>query len=417
MRVLIVSHNSFSKISNNGKTLEAIFSSFPSAQLAQLYFSNLESPDYEYCHNYFKVTDMDVLKSLAGFGLFSGGGVPGREGVSKAGAGQVFNFLKKLFRKNNFLRDLLWATGRWRSEKLFSWIDKFSPDAIFYLGGGALFSHKIAVELQAYVGKPLVTYFTDDYIIYPQSSGLRSSLYQKLLKSRYHKTVGKSSLLFVIGEEMAKEYSTYFDREFHHIMNAVDDCEYFAPACNEVLQVSYFGGLHLGRWRMISRFAESLKGIVEVNVYSASELESEISEDFSKSGVIFQGAVGSDVIHDKMLLSDMLLHVESDELEYRNVTKLSVSTKIPEYLISGRPVIAYGPQELASMKVIIQNDVGVFVSSCLEDKEIHQLLEDFVNSSAARRDAGLRAYNYARNNFLKEVVSERFKKKMYSLNN
>ena len=51
-RVLVISNNSFSNTSNNGKTLASFFKDFSSENIAQLYF-NKEVPDVEKFDNYF----------------------------------------------------------------------------------------------------------------------------------------------------------------------------------------------------------------------------------------------------------------------------------------------------------------------------------------------------------------------------
>ena len=61
MKILIVSHNPFSRISNNGKTLESIFRNFKKEELAQLYFVEDKDVDLEYAGSYFKITDKELL--------------------------------------------------------------------------------------------------------------------------------------------------------------------------------------------------------------------------------------------------------------------------------------------------------------------------------------------------------------------
>ena len=48
-RILVISNNSFSDITNNGKTLASFFDKYPVNNIAQLYF-NPESPSYTHYH-------------------------------------------------------------------------------------------------------------------------------------------------------------------------------------------------------------------------------------------------------------------------------------------------------------------------------------------------------------------------------
>ena len=62
-RILVISNNSFSNTTNNGKTLASFFDKYPVNNIAQLYFY-LELPSYTHYHNYFRITDNDIVKCV-----------------------------------------------------------------------------------------------------------------------------------------------------------------------------------------------------------------------------------------------------------------------------------------------------------------------------------------------------------------
>lgn len=65
MKVLIISHNVFSKTDNMGKTLSTYFSSFKSDELAQFYIHS-QIPTLDICSNYYRITDKEAIKSILG---------------------------------------------------------------------------------------------------------------------------------------------------------------------------------------------------------------------------------------------------------------------------------------------------------------------------------------------------------------
>ena len=65
-RILIISHNPFSEISNNGKTLEAIFSKFKKEELFQLYFVDDANADKNYAQSYFFTSDAPLISFPSG---------------------------------------------------------------------------------------------------------------------------------------------------------------------------------------------------------------------------------------------------------------------------------------------------------------------------------------------------------------
>ncbi|MET3010573.1 hypothetical protein [Flavobacterium psychrophilum] len=412
-KILIISHNSFSKLFNNGKTLESIFGEFHKENLAQIFFSENEIPDLEYCNNYFKITDTNVLKSF--FLGYSDCGSVVKSGESKNNGkvlikrqSTLFDFFKSRVDYLTIFRDILWSFNSWKSKSLLNWVCNYNPDIVFYVGGNYGFSHKIARYVSKKFNLPLVTYFTDDYLIYPIDKNIFEYLQHQRIKLFYPKTIQQSSLCYAIGDLMANEYSNYFKKGFISIMNSVEKQDYVRYKPNVKIEMSYFGGLHLNRWQMLIKLANLVTDI-KINVYCVEKPNEEILKLFLKSNINFRGAVEGENLKKAILSSDILLHVESNDLYYKSLTKLSISTKIPEYLMSGRFILGFGPPDVASMRILSDNHIGKVISSELTDGEIKTELDSIILNSDLRETIGKKGYNYAIEHYDKEKIAKDFK--------
>jgi hypothetical protein len=88
--------------------------------------------------------------------------------------------------------------------------------------------------------------------------------------------------------------------------------------------------------------------------------------------------------------ADALVHVESFDAVFRRWTRLSLSTKIPQYLMAGKCIFAYGPAEAASMQYLSAAKVGVTVSE--EDPEIlRAALRQLMRNAEMRQELAERA--------------------------
>lgn len=67
---------------------------------------------------------------------------------------------------------------------------------------------------------------------------------------------------------------------------------------------------------------------------------------------------------------DFLLHVESTDEINKRITRLSISTKIGEYLGARRCIIALGPQDIASIEYIRNKKLGLVLSTNDTEKSI-----------------------------------------------
>ncbi len=407
-RVLVISNNCFSKIFNNGKTFEALFSAFPKENLAQIYFHEGFQPDFTFCDNYWKVSEIDLIR-----GIFRKKGGVGQQLQTStfsntpernSGYPRVLRYLKE--KTGNITRDLLWKILDWESPELYKWISDFNPNVLFFVGSSAVFSSMVALKISSKIALPLAVYYTDDYLFsLPQNTLIQKNKYRGI-KKLYKKVVDEASLHFAIGELMAQEYSVFFNRRFFPVMNSVEVVSYEPIVENNELVLSYFGGLHLNRWKMLVRLASLLPKNSKVQVYTApGNINFTIKKEFDRVGIEYKGLLSGEELKIAMENSDILLHVESDDVDNRRFTRLAISTKLPEYLISGRPVLGFGPIEVASMKLLSDNGVGMVINSDDDDNIIEVELNAFVGDFEKRKDLALKGYNFAVKSFNEETNS------------
>ena len=419
IKVLIISHNSFSTTRNNGKTLSALFSMFKKEELCQLYFTPDGVPDINRCTNYFRITDRDVVHS------FLCRDRCGNDNVDMNEASTRSKGLKKIKVNNvtRLIRSLVWTLSSWYSGGLKQWLETQNPNVVFFVGGDGIFAHRIAVTLSNRMRIPMATYFTDDYVI-----NTRPSFYNRILCLYYKRTIKHSRLLFAIGEQMATRYSSYFGRRFLPIMNVVDIPDQKPPyqINKDVLSVNYFGGLHLGRAAEIARFGHYVREIVEprlnksirIGVYSFSCVPEDIQNDFCRLDIIVHQGLTGDDLKLAMKKTDLFLHVESVEPQYRILTNMSVSTKIPEYMGMAKPIIAFGPTEVASFQVIADANNSLVISddeSLIANDAQNERVCDYLDDVDKLNEVALDNYNYAFQRFNRIVVAHNFKESLAKL--
>lgn len=411
-KVLVISVNAFSRRSNNGKTAEAMFSSFPKDDISQLFFhyNGISDCDFDYCNNYYCISEQDLLHGTKGKKVCSS---DVSFDITPTERHDYVNSVKKIsVKRKNIIRDILWSTNFWKNKQLKGWLKSTDADAVFFVGGGYGCFHKIARYISNFLNVPLVTYFTDDYLLYPISRGVLEKFQTWRMKRFYKKTVEASDLLFCIGEKMAHEYSAYFGKPFYPIMNITDVIPYKQHETATPPVIAYFGGLHLNRWAMIAKFADAVKGLAMVRVYTFSKMTAEMEQAFSGAGVEYMGGLVGDALAQAMTACDYFLHVESDDLYNRRLTRLSVSTKLPEYLMYGKPIIGFGPEEVASMCMLSDNHIGMVISSDADVEAIRRSVMQLLSDNDLYHKLCRDGYDYACNHFDKRIVAANFRKQL-----
>lgn len=197
------------------------------------------------------------------------------------------------------------------------------------------------------------------------------------------------------------------------IMNSVDvaafKCE---PRAREgALRFVYAGGLHLGRERALKTIGECIDRVceetgeqIDFTLYTSQENIDVYGEQFAH---LANTRVVRAVPHEQIIAvyrqADILVHVESAELESNEFFKYSVSTKISEYLATGRPILFFGPKNISLFGFLADNQLAYTVSDAHELKQvITRMLKGMEN------DDSLNAQKYAEQHFDLSVARKRF---------
>jgi glycosyltransferase involved in cell wall biosynthesis len=119
--------------------------------------------------------------------------------------------------------------------------------------------------------------------------------------------------------------------------------------------------------------------------------------------VEFKGALNAAEVQQVIVESDILVHVESMDKVSRKLTRLSVSTKIPEYLASGRCILAVGPAEVASIRYIQDHEAGLVVTDL---ETLRGNLETLISGPELRRSYALNGLRLAQQRHDSRIVSD-----------
>ncbi|HZG73360.1 MAG TPA: hypothetical protein VEY51_17630 [Chondromyces sp.] len=422
-RVLVISHNAFNLTGSIGKTLSSIFEGWSKERIAQLYFHN-QTPDDSVCNNFFCITEEDIVKNKRK-------SVGRRVSSSKKSSEGEFHLSlrNKVSKKEVFflLRNMLWSTRKWDNDNLYSWVEEFSPEVIFLAGGPSIFSYDIANKIADKYSIPIYLYYMDDYILPRSTLNLFWWLNWIWLRKTLKKSLANINKVFVIGEDMANEYSSKLKKECIPIMNSVDIDKYLLyrksnqdlEGSSNQLKIAYFGGLHLNRWKSLAKVGEVVRKVskeymidISLSIYSSNKPEETILKAITHlPNAKYVGSVNENQIIQEMQKYNALIHIESFDREMIQKTKLSISTKIPEYLASGKPIIAVGPKDISSIRYLEKLGISYIINS-LESKEIETILLKMFNEKDKYFDIGVKGIQVAKDNHSMEKSKEIIRKSL-----
>lgn len=373
MKVLIVSHNCFSSSQSMGKTLASLFSKFDKSELMQLYFYP-SVPNVDVCGDYYRITDKDILSSII-YRKTCGRVIEQSEIdsdntlFSDPDEGRQYSRINRNSLLIHRLRDVAWKIGSWKTKSLKQWLKKGKPDIVFYALGDATFSQNIARWVSDYLGVPLVSYICDEfYSYYKNHESWFARIISFPLIRGIKKTIEASKRNITICDDLGKLYENTFNVPYTTIMTGSSFTPGELNCLTNSKHISYIGNTALNRCKPISEIAAAIEAINEENGtdFEFTYYGGKSNELESVSGIKYGGRLTAEQVKQTMANSCLLIHVETFDHDYRARLKYSISTKIADSLASGIPLFAYGPEDIASMKHLINNECA----ACVTDKKI-----------------------------------------------
>lgn len=421
MKLLIISHNVFCKTSSMGKTLMSYFKGWDGEDLAQLYVHS-EIPTDTVCKNYYRITDKEMIRSVF---TRKSGTVFGKSDIKtdlsdpRTDTGKTAELYQKARKRTPFIyfaRNMWWRLGKWKTKKLLNWVDEFNPDIIFLASGDYSFIYDIALKLAKYKKIPLVVSCMDDYYFYNKNQGkLGGKFVHRRFMKHVNKTMAYASCIFPICEKMGRDYGKLFNKPYHTLPTPSTISQ---PLCEEKTNaISYIGNLGYKRNEQIISIGRALLNIQSdkkpeyIDVYSA-ESRPEILKDLSKeNGINFCGKISAEEVLKVMGQSMAVIHTESFDDRTRKCVAYSVSTKIADSLASGTAILAYGPEEIASIEYLNENNAAYCVTS---EKELEKGLTELIEDADKRNEIINNALSLAKQNhdseknclMIREVIRE-----------
>ncbi len=385
-KVLVISHNVFSASGNMGKTMENLLAGIDPDNLAQLYFHS-EVPTRLCCKRYFRITDRDMLRSLpfrhpVGR-AYGSDDIDTKRSVSRTDSGmtaKVYQFSRRRSPLIYLMRDLLWRMGRWDTPALKEWIEDFCPDVIFLAAGDYTFSYRIACRLARRYDIPILMWCCDDfYITEKKTLSPLYRLHHRRLLRWAHRTAGQSGALITISKEMQEDYAALFGIPTETVRIPVPKNLCALPP-QQRSGVVYAGNLGLNRTLPLTELATSLHrggipGCDHIDVYSG-ERSDKILERLKKAdGIVLHGPLPGEEIPALLGRTKYLVFTEAFDENSRRRTRYSLSTKIGESLASGACILAYGPEEISSMRYLAENRAACIIKNAEDAADAVRALE------------------------------------------
>ncbi len=386
-RILVITVASWnSKVGSN--TWTSLLKNYDSENIANICIRD-EIPDNKICSRYFSISENKVMKSVLKRNLKTGREIIPEfsedNGEDLAAHNERYQKMQKKRRYSLLMaRELVWKFGNWKTAELNAFLDSFKPDIILHSMEGYIHLNRIVEYAIKRTGAKAIGYIWDDNFTYKQSSDIGYKIYRFFQRSSLKSLAKKTSRFFAISDMTKDEADKFFGIDCVVLTKPLS----VEPIVNygEIqypIKAVYTGNLMIGRDKTLARIVKAAKDInsqgtkIQFDIYTKTNLSDEIKNVLNCDYCNIHAPVPQSEVLEIQRKSDMMLFVEDIDGKDAKIARLSFSTKITDYLSSGKCIFAVGCKETAPMQYFIKNSAAVVAAN---DNEIKEKLEMLVNN-------------------------------------
>ena len=419
-KVLVVDVNAWREDAPSN-TLMEVFRCWDPEKLALVYTSSA-SPATGICSRFFQISERQVLRSVfqpwtsVGREVFNQKEEGGRANQDEAVEGKLRSFSHRHFSTlMRLAREMVWKLGHWKSRALRDFIADFHPDVIFV----PIFPYAYMGRIQKYILRhsrvPYVAYLADDNYSYDACRFLGEYLHRFWVRNYVGPLARNCNEMFVIVDKEKEDTDARFGTDSVILTKGIDfENRIFTPtALNNPIRFVYTGSLLIGRERSLALVAEAInrlnrergKVVAELKIYSQNQPSSSMEKKLNESQSRLCGTVSHQEIETILKYADVVIFVESLFGKSARIAKLSFSTKITDYLSSGKCILAIGSEDIAPIAYFRKYQSALIATN---PEEVYGRVKEIVDNPGLIEELGRRAFDCARSHHERNRMNRRF---------
>lgn len=427
-RLLIISPSNFNSLSGGGITFTNLFRGWPRERIAVITNDPIP-PTKDICEKFYFLSSRELPWSFPfslprRFGLQeklentlkTAKGSPRKETreVKKSIASTIIRKILPSFQR--IIGDEIPTNAR-LSQELKEWISQFSPELIYTILGNLPYLNLVRT-ISGELKLPYVIHMMDDWPQVMYRRGILGPVRREKMQRDLKNIIENAAGCLGICQSMCDAYETRYGRKFSPFANALESEKWRQKGrmewkAGKPFKIFYGGALmENSQLKSVFDVAEVIPQLRSENLdmefhihapfYAANRYRRELEEN---AGVkVFDIPETMDIESIFSNADLLLLPVNFDE-ESVNYIRYSMPTKIPAYMFSGTPTLAYGPDEVASIEYAKQ---WAYCVTERNKEKLFEAIKKLVTDEKLRETLGKESQNLAEKRHDRAKVSKEF---------
>jgi glycosyltransferase involved in cell wall biosynthesis len=429
-KILIIGQP-FNKNSGGGITISNLFSGWPKDRLAVASNDNLTSDlDISVCEQYYQLgyngklhpfpLNLMLPKIKIGNLIHKNNNNTGEKQRRSAIKGKYERIYKYLSAILNFLGIYNTLYKLKITPEFKEWVTAFNPD-IIYSQLSTLELIRFVSEIHELFDKPVALHIMDDWPSVINAPGLLFSYWKKVIDREFRELLDKSSIFMSICESMSEEYKIRYNKEFIPFHNPIEIGNWLPYSktdweLKDKFTILYAGRIGRGINKSVFEIAKAVNNLNATNKNIVFEIQTHNFFEIKKiiklnDHTKWIKPIDYTELPKKFSNVDLLILPEDFDSASIEFLKYSIQTKVPEYMISGTPILVYADKRTALAKYAIR-DGWAYVVTDNNEMVLMQAIEELYSNVALRKELAERARKIAIQNEDAMIVRENFRKNL-----
>ena len=360
-KVLIVNLCCINREDQRNASLRTWFADWPRDRLGQIY-SGGETGTGVFCGHTYKIGETDRRCG----GLFQRLKSSVATSADRQGAGKPENSEEPISIRRR-MAGIAERSGIWEAifrpvlaQRLLEWVNCFGPSVVFCEGYSLSFA-RLPVMLHRELGLPLCFFTGDDWPDSLYRDSPFSAILRPMLANATEELFKACTVRLANGPDMAGEFERRYGLPFSTLMLCDESSRFHRALPNrdlprESVSIIYSGGLTHQRWESIVDLCEASKNLstegiaVTVTAYVPDVPASARVALAPFENLRLRPPPSHAEVPSVLKGADILFLGESFDRAQVDLIRLSISTKAHLYMMSERPILAYGAADAGVLR-------------------------------------------------------------------
>ncbi len=279
------------------------------------------------------------------------------------------------------------------SEELYQWAKEFDPELIYVQPSSSYLIH-LTLSLQSRLQVPLAIHQMDDWLSSSAGHLFYSPLLKKQFISHFMTLLERTAIPICISDAMAENYTKAYGRNWHVFHNSINVENWKLPTLRDknkqTFDILYMGRVGISNKYTLENFIRFVTGFNKVgrrltfHIYTL-DYGMKFLENVQDKNIVVHPPVPHSQVSALVGRFDLLLLPLDFDKESLKFAKLSMPTKMTEYMASGVPVLVIAPEDSAIYQYSKKNRVA-FVCNTNNIQKIETVVSHILIDEETREE-------------------------------